>query len=89
MNSRYSRSTAFSSGLRKVISTPSRMPTGRLISTAVALIFSATPRPPSRRIMFLPLNRTSRPKSGIAQPPFQQAARNGHRQQDDQIEHHQ
>ena len=51
-----------------------------LITTAIRLIRSATQSPWSSRSMLLPFNKTSSPKSGITQPPFQQTAQNGNRQ---------
>ena len=53
-----------------VMTMPSRMPSGILMTTEIRLILKATHRPPRSLIMFLPLNRTLIPKSGITQPPL-------------------
>ena len=46
-----------------------------LIAVVIRLIRSATQSPWSSRSMLLPFNKTSSPKSGITQPPFQQTDR--------------
>ena len=71
------------------ISAPTRIPRGILIRMDTILIFMATHKPCSRRSMFVPLNNTSIPKSGITHPPLHQRSHDRYRQQDQQIKYHQ